>query len=272
MSDIISAKCFGCGHVVKVPGALGGKKARCPKCTNTITIPSPTDTATDDVVSDEELPEVARDDEVLDGLPVEEEAPPEPASREPRPRPGSSSAHRRVSPAGGRPPQGARGAPPRRGAPRKGSSTGLIRGLVGGVLALIAIIAAAASGGRKPPPPKPADEGAPQAGRASIREETEADRQLKEQVRGYISEFNRRNIARAAQFYGDRANEVKQAIGKLIDEGTEYRNFNFKDVNADTGTVTITCEYVTGTATDPNKEVTFRWKNVEGNWVLEGNP
>ena len=29
MSDIISAKCFGCGHIVKVPSALGGKKARC---------------------------------------------------------------------------------------------------------------------------------------------------------------------------------------------------------------------------------------------------
>ena len=80
MPDIISAKCFGCGHVVKVPAALGGKKARCPKCTNTITIPAQSEGG-EEVVGDEMLPEVARDGEVLE----EEESvdPSEPAGSPP---------------------------------------------------------------------------------------------------------------------------------------------------------------------------------------------
>ena len=270
MSDIISAKCFGCAHVVKVPGALGGKKARCPKCTNTINIPAPTDTA-EDVVPDTELPEVARDDEVLDGLPVEEEPPPEAPSRETRPRPGSSSSHRRVQ-AGGRQPQGARGQPPRYGAPRKGSSTRLIVGIAVGVLAVIVIVAVAASGGKKHPPPKKTGDGQEQTGGQPVREKTADDLALEDRVRDYISAFNRGNIAQAAQFYGDRANEVKQAIGRMADEGTQYKNFNFKSTNAGTGVVTITCEYVTKSGTDPNKEVTFNWKNVEGTWILADKP
>src|SRR6185295_5161895 len=63
MSDIISARCFGCGNVIKVPAGLGGKKARCPQCTNTISIPMPNDTQHDEIISDAELPEVARDGE-----------------------------------------------------------------------------------------------------------------------------------------------------------------------------------------------------------------
>ena len=63
MADIISAKCFGCGHVVKVPTALGGKKARCPQCTNTIVIPTSADTSVE-LIPDEQLPEVAREEDV----------------------------------------------------------------------------------------------------------------------------------------------------------------------------------------------------------------
>src|SRR5262247_1791450 len=65
MSDIISARCFGCGNIIKVPAGLGGKKARCPQCTNTISIPMPNDTQLEDIVSDAELPEVAREGEVV---------------------------------------------------------------------------------------------------------------------------------------------------------------------------------------------------------------
>src|SRR6185369_1782492 len=65
MSDIISARCFGCGNIIKVPAGLGGKKARCPQCTNTISIPMPNDTQLEDIVSDAELPEVAREGEPL---------------------------------------------------------------------------------------------------------------------------------------------------------------------------------------------------------------
>jgi hypothetical protein len=272
MSDIISAKCFGCGHIVKVPGALGGKKARCPKCTNTITIPSPTDTTTDDVVSDDELPEVARDDEVLDGLPVEEEPSEEAApEREPRGRPGSSSAHRRVA-RSGRPQESGRGTQPRYGAPRKKSSTGLIIGVAVGVLALIVIVAVAA-GGKKQPPPRKAGTGTEQVGGGQeTREKTADDIAIEERTREYISEFNRRNIAKAAQFFGDRSGEVRQAIGRLVDDEVQYKNFNFKSSNAQTGVVVITCEYVSKSGTNANQEVTFTWKNVEGTWVLTGNP
>src|SRR5262245_30827067 len=65
MVDIISARCFGCGNIIKVPAGLGGKKARCPQCTATISIPMPNDTQLEDIVSDAELPEVARDGERL---------------------------------------------------------------------------------------------------------------------------------------------------------------------------------------------------------------
>ncbi len=266
MSDIISAKCFGCGHVVKVPSALGGKKARCPKCTNTITIPAPTETA-EDVISDDELPEVAKDDEVLDGLPVEEPPPPEPAapSRETRTRPGSSSAHRRI-------PAGGRGAAPRYGAPRKKSSAGLIIGLAIGAFALVVIIAVAASSGGKPLPPKTPEDEQGQTGQPPVREKTAADLALEDRVKDYISEFNRGNIAKAAQFYGDRAGEMRQTIGQMVDKGTQYRNFNFKSTNADTGVVTISCEYVTKTETVPYKEITWTWRNADGSWVIAGAP
>src|SRR6185503_1078543 len=74
MPDIISAKCLGCGNIIKVPAALGGKKARCPQCTNTIVIPtSPSDTQFTEFISDDDLPEVARDGEVV--KPEEGDAP-----------------------------------------------------------------------------------------------------------------------------------------------------------------------------------------------------
>jgi hypothetical protein len=66
MPEIISAKCLGCGNVIKVPAALGGKKARCPQCTNTIVIPTAaSDTQFTDIISDEQLPEVAREGEIM---------------------------------------------------------------------------------------------------------------------------------------------------------------------------------------------------------------
>src|SRR5436189_5112719 len=73
MPDIISAKCMGCGNIIKVPAGLGGKKARCPQCTNTITIPMPSDSQHDEIVPDTELPEVARTGEIV--RPEEGDAP-----------------------------------------------------------------------------------------------------------------------------------------------------------------------------------------------------
>ena len=116
MPDIISAKCFGCGHVVKVPAALGGKKARCPKCTNTITIPAQSEGG-EEVVGDEMLTEVAREGEILEAEESVSADPPEaPPVERMRPhtalRRGSSTSNPR---AGGRSPQGGRGGQGRRG-------------------------------------------------------------------------------------------------------------------------------------------------------------
>src|SRR5687768_8268742 len=146
MPDIISARCFGCGHVIKVPSALGGKKARCPQCTNTIAIPTPADT-TEEIVSDADLPEVARDDEIMDAeeVPageedrganvVEGEEVDDPGEMRRRSgtgiRRGSSTANQR--PAGR--PTGSRYA----GAGGKKSSAGLFIGIGVAVLALIVI-------------------------------------------------------------------------------------------------------------------------------------
>src|SRR5262252_636939 len=86
MPEIISAKCLGCGNILKVPAALGGKKARCPQCTNTIVIPTaPSDTQFTEFISDADLPEVARDGEVVRpeegeaAIPGQEEAPEDPS-------------------------------------------------------------------------------------------------------------------------------------------------------------------------------------------------
>src|SRR6185295_2125086 len=113
MPDIISAKCFSCGHVVKVPAALGGKKARCPKCTNTITIPSQPD-GTEDVIGDEMLPEVARDEEVLQAdYEPDGEVPASPPAE--RIRPQTSTRGRTSSTSNPR--MGGRGTQNRRGGP-----------------------------------------------------------------------------------------------------------------------------------------------------------
>src|SRR5262249_46964836 len=91
MPDIISARCFACGNIIKVPAGLGGKKARCPQCTNTISIPMPNDTQMEDIVSDADLPEVARD-----GEPVRAEAGDAPIpGQEPEPQPEEASEGRR---------------------------------------------------------------------------------------------------------------------------------------------------------------------------------
>ena len=113
MSEIISARCFGCGHIIKVPAALGGKKARCPKCTNTITIPSPSDTTTEDIISDADLPEVAREGDPFkdeDDAPYSEALPG--STPAPQPAVGDSSEIRRKAGSGVRR-TGATGAYPR---------------------------------------------------------------------------------------------------------------------------------------------------------------
>ncbi|GEM_PF-5650450 len=57
MPDVINAKCFGCGKIIRVPAALGGRNAKCPGCGNVFTIPTPAD-STMDIVPDSMLPTV----------------------------------------------------------------------------------------------------------------------------------------------------------------------------------------------------------------------
>src|SRR5437867_3202696 len=137
MPDIIAAKCFGCGNVVKVPAALGGKKARCPKCTNTISIPALSDTS-EDLVGDEMLPEVAREDEELEGKYVDDDGVVQ--SLNPPPAPPA----RRGSPARNARNRGGRGTGTRGPAKPAKSNTALIVGIAAGALLLVVLIAVAA--------------------------------------------------------------------------------------------------------------------------------
>jgi len=118
MPDIIGARCFGCGFVVRVPATLGGRKTECPQCAGPITIPTPWD-STMGIVPDSELPQVG------DGT----DAPPEPDNTAaPAPKPASHILKK--SPTGGSRAQPRRPAPPpgtgRRPAPTSQSTMILV--------------------------------------------------------------------------------------------------------------------------------------------------
>lgn len=260
MPDIISAKCFGCGHVVKVPAALGGKKARCPKCTNTITIPAQSEGG-EEVVGDEMLPEVAREGEVLEDEEGEGETsePASPPAERIRPhtgvRRGSSTSNPRM---GGRGQQGGRGGQGRRGAAPK-SNTPLIIGIVVGVLVLI-IVAVAMSKSGGDPRTKPKSSGAKQSDKAPVNQE---DGELEQQCRGYIQAVNGGDDRKIMKYYtydteGERA--VRRAVSQLIESSTKYENAEFKSSSAASGTTTFS--YSGG------KERTISWKKVDGTWLI----
>jgi hypothetical protein len=280
MSDIISAKCFGCGHIVKVPSALGGKKARCPKCTNTIVIPALSETS-DEIVTDDQLPEVARDDEVLEGELIE----PDEESGDSAPRPESmrekervpSGAHRRAAKEAGASRSGTRmqGARPPATAKSSGN-TGLIVGVVVGLLVVGGIVVAVAM---KPPKtdgsragkrdlPKGPETGTPK----TPQDRTPADDALETRCREYINAFNRGNVAQAARFYeAEPGRDLTQAVGRLLG-GAQYKGAEFKKTSAAEGVTTFVCEYVVEGAAPQGKEITLRWKQVDGEWFIADRP
>jgi len=153
MPEIISAKCLGCGNILKVPAALGGKKARCPQCTNTIVIPTaPSDTQFTEFISDADLPEVARDGEKVvreEGdapIPGQEDEAPEDPSEIRRSKGGTSVRGRNIRPAvpgnvqrSGPQPRvyAGGGGTAARPAPSGGGNTGMILGIGLGVIALV---------------------------------------------------------------------------------------------------------------------------------------
>jgi hypothetical protein len=264
MPDIISAKCFGCGHVVKVPAALGGKKARCPKCTNTIVIPAQSEGG-EDVVGDEMLPEVARDGEI----PEDEEGggesagPASPPAERIRPhtavRRGTSSSTNNPR-MGGRAQQGGRGGQARRGAPPSKSNTPVIIGVVVGVLVLIIVaVAMSKSGDSKM---KPKSSGSKTADKAA--EVNSEDRELEQQCRGYIQAVNGGDDRKIMKFYtydseGERA--VRRAVSQLIESQAKYENVEFKSSSAASGTTTF--------AYSGGQERTISWKKVDGVWLIQ---
>jgi hypothetical protein len=263
MPDIISAKCFGCGHVVKVPAALGGKKARCPKCTNTIAIPAPSDT-TEDIVGDEMLPEVARDGEVVEGEWIEEDEGSSQESAEedrrtPPPRRGSSSSSNPRVRGGGRE-SGTRGP-----VARKKSSTGLIVGIIAGVVVVGLIIGLAVggkgggAGGKKGAEVKKGGSQKPQA--------NPEDQELESRCMDYVLAVNGGDDKRILKFYSygeDEERAMGRAIRQFIEQGTKYDSPAIKSASAASGTATFT--YAGG------KERTISWKKVDGTWLITEKP
>jgi len=288
MTDIISARCFGCGNVIKVPAALGGKKARCPQCTNTISIPMrANDTQYNDIISDADLPEVARDGEV----PVAEEgdAPfpgvgKEPGQEDPPElkRRGGTSVRGRSSASGGSLPRVAASIPsPQRGTQqRKGggrpaapkSNTGMIVGIALGVLALIILAVVVSNnssskekpGGNKPPVKEKEREKEKEKTQAATTYAPE-EQALVTRLMDYTGAVNRGDVVHMMKFFAyDPEEERKYRIRatELVEKKTVYENVKVTSV----GGGTITFSYGAGTTK------TIQWKKDGDVWMIAELP
>jgi hypothetical protein len=262
MPDIISAKCFGCGNVVKVPAALGGKKARCPKCTNTISIPALSDTS-EDLVGDELLPEVAREDEDLEGKFVDDDGVVQDLHPHPSPPARRGGSPRNQRGRGGR--GGGRGGGQRAPGPKAKSSTGLVIGIVVGVLVVVVLIAVAAGnkGDAKAKPHGTTKEKPPPA---SATQENSEDSDLWMRCLDYTRAVNSGSLERIMKYYAyepDDERAVTRGINRIIGEGVRYDSPVQKSSSAATGTVTFS--YSGG-------EKTLSWKKVNGQWLIADKP
>ncbi len=283
MADIIAAKCFQCGKIVRVPSEFGGRQAKCPQCSGVITIPRPGD-STMNIVGDEMFEEVAVGD--VKEAPATPAAPPEaPAPQKPvRPRgrplrlsrgvplrrrpsvvrkPGAASTPRGGT-RGGRDARGGR-------APARKSMAPVFIAVGAGVVILIIILAVALSskGGPKPgeKEKKPPQEV----------EEVQTDPKLAERCENYIVYLNRAgNQMQIAGFYEQSEDRgVVRGVARLIEEGVKYVDHVIKSVRiqGDTGAVTFRCTYVSGETRTPDKEVTINWrKSSDGVWRISDKP
>jgi hypothetical protein len=286
MSDIISARCFGCGNVIKVPAGLGGKKARCPQCTNTISIPMPNDTVHDDIISDAELPEVAvgntaereEGDAAIPGQ-EEEEAPAEDPSETRRGRGGTNLRNRGAASAASNPrvqrsgtQQRYAGAPAPAPGPATGSSQGMMIGIGLGVVALIILAVVVANNG----------DSSKHGGRQNATKEREKDKPndpknqpqygpedqaLVSKLMDYTSAINRANLNEIQRFFTyepDDERKVRLRIGQdIIDKKIVYEGVKVTSVSAATGQVSFS--YNGGTKS-------LQWKQVDGQWLIAELP
>jgi len=289
MSDIISARCFGCGHTIKVPAGLGGKKARCPQCTNTINIPNPNDTQTEDIVSDADLPEVAVGDgnkfvreegdvDHPDAMPTEK--PVEDPSEARRRSSGTgvrravkesitSASHPRIQRSGTQPRYAGQGAPPAK-KPASSSNQGLIIGIALGVVALLIIGFAVANKGPKPPvhPPKVGKDRDKEPGPGpKTPQYSPEDQALIARTLDYAAAVNRGDASQVMRFYTyDPEEERKTRIRatELVDQKVMYENPQVSSVSAASGTVTFTHS--------GGKQKSLQWKQVDSVWLIAEKP
>lgn len=279
MTDIISARCFGCGNVIKVPAALGGKKARCPQCTNTISIPmGANDTQYNDIISDAELPEVAREGEKLE--PEEGDAPfpdveKEPGTEDPPEikRRGSTSVRGRAVNSGSSLPrvQPQRGTQQRKGGPKPGASsnTGMIVGIALGALALI-ILAVVVSGNSSKDKNKPAVK---EKEREREKDKTAQpqpqygpdDQALVNRLMDYTGAVNRGDVPHMMKFFAYEAEEERKyriRATEVVEKKTVYENVKVTSV----GGGTITFSYGAGGTK------TLQWKKEGEVWMIAEIP
>ncbi len=280
MSDIISAKCFGCGNTVKVPIALGGKKARCPQCGDVINIPNTPNVGdtNSELVADADLPEVAREGEVIgpdDEIIQPDQVSENPARTEPTPsrvrrakgtgrRPGSSSRTANVQ---GRGTQSRKPAAPPRS---PGSPTGLYIGIGVGVLVLVLAAVGLSGGGEKKGPRKsPKDKGediVKPPPPAAV--DSELEGRFLEWVRA-INRSDPKAVLAYHTFSEADASAVRKAVYDLVGGGTRFENVTVKGADPASGVVAFSYASAPG---GPLQERTLQWSRVDGVWHVQGKP
>jgi len=288
MSDIISARCFGCGHTIKVPAGLGGKKARCPQCTNTINIPNPNDTQTEDIVSDADLPEVAvdgqkfvREEGDVDHPDAVAAEPPVEDPSEARKRnsgtgvrravgASTSTSHPRIQRSGTQPRYTGQGGTAKKAAPTSSSNQGMIIGIALGVVALLIIGFAVANKGTKPPPHTPKvgkEKDREPGGNPKPPQYSAEDQALVSRTLDYAAAVNRGDAAQVMRFYTyDPEEERKTRIRatELVDQKVMYENPQVSSVSAASGSVTFTHS--------GGKQKSLQWKQVDNVWLIAEKP
>jgi hypothetical protein len=291
MPDIISAKCLGCGNILKVPAALGGKKARCPQCTNTIVIPTaPSDTQFTEFISDAELPEVARDGEKVlreeGDAPIpgqEDDEPAEDPSEVRRSKGGTSVRGRNVRPAvpgsvqrSGPQPRvyAGGGGPAARPAPAGGSNTGMIIGIGLGVIALViaAVYFAGGDHSTSGSSPKIVPKAAKEKDKdVDIKKKgpqyTEAEQALIARLMDYTATVNRAELDQIVKFYAFEPDDLRkmrlQVAQNIVDKKVVYENVQVRSINAAGGTITFG---------HSGGEKTLTWKQVNDVWLIAEPP
>lgn len=250
MPDIISAKCFGCGHIIRIPAALGGKKAKCPQCANVIVIPMPH--AGGEFVPDADLPEVARDGDILEGDEIEEgEEIPSPARAE-SPRPSRGVAGRR----------GAKGRGGYASARKKSSPVPLIAGGVGALVLVIVLIVAMNQG---PSRGTRGAGGAPEEVEKVPPGSNEAKVALWDRCLQYTQVFNRRDLLDIMKFYTYGQPEeirVKGMITGLLERGTRYDDVTQSSIQVDGDGGSVTFGHSGG------QKTTLNWRKVGDSWLI----